>query len=106
MEYTVILTRPSSSLPWRAVAPGLPDCAVEAPTRAEAIKGIRQRIMAVASYSEVLRLELPTPKTADDLSQGRDETPWQWFGAFKNDPTWGPLFDEVERQRDAHLIGD
>ena len=28
-----------------------------------------------------------------------DETPWQWFGAFSDDPTWGPLFDEFERQR-------
>ena len=28
-----------------------------------------------------------------------EETPWQWFGAFQDDPTWGPLFDEIE-----HLI--
>ena len=106
MEYTVILTRPSFSPLWHAVAPGLPDCAVEAPTRAEAIQEIQQLIMAVVSYSEVLRLEVPTSKTADGLLPGKDETPWQWFGAFENDPTWGPLFDEIEQQRDAHLIGE
>lgn len=27
-------------------------------------------------------------------------TPWEWFGAFKNNPTWGKLFDELEQQRD------
>jgi hypothetical protein len=62
--------------------------------------------MTIASYSEVLRLEVPTPKTADDLLPGKDGTPWQWFGAFKNDPTWGPLFDEIEQQRDARLVGE
>ncbi len=106
MEYTVILTRPSSDPLWHAAAPGLPDCVIEAPTRTEAIKEIRQRIMAVVSHSEVLRLEVPTPKTTDNLLPGRDGTPWQWFGAFKNDPTWAPLFDEIEKQRDACLIGE
>lgn len=33
-------------------------------------------------------------------------TPWEWFGAFKHDPTWGLMFDEIERQRDMQLVGE
>lgn len=29
------------------------------------------------------------------------ETPWEWYGAFKNDPTWGELFDDIERRRSS-----
>lgn len=28
----------------------------------------------------------------------------QGFGIFKNDPTWGPLFDDIEQRRDAQLM--
>jgi len=27
--------------------------------------------------------------------------PWEWFGTFKDNPTWGKLFDEIELQRDS-----
>ena len=33
-------------------------------------------------------------------------TPWHLFGVFQNDPQWGQIFDEIERQRDECLIGD
>ncbi len=29
------------------------------------------------------------------------ETPWECYGAFKNDPTWGELFDDIERRRSS-----
>ena len=31
----------------------------------------------------------------------QDESPWQWFGWAKDDPTWDELFEEIERQREA-----
>ena len=34
-----------------------------------------------------------------------DETPWEWFGAFKNDPTWETLFEEIEQRREATRKG-
>ncbi|MDZ7288601.1 MAG: hypothetical protein ONB44_02145 [candidate division KSB1 bacterium] len=32
------------------------------------------------------------------------ETPWEYFGIFKDDPTWMPMFDEIERRRDRQKI--
>lgn len=29
----------------------------------------------------------------------QDETPWDLFGAYENDPAWGEFFDELERRR-------
>lgn len=67
MEYTVLLTgRPGLS--WRATVPWLPDCTVEAPTRAEALEKIKQCISAVVNQIEVLRVQLPdTPQSINEL---------------------------------------
>jgi predicted RNase H-like HicB family nuclease len=106
MEYTVILTGQPGT-PWRAAVPILPDCTVEAPTRSQALEKIRERIAVVTSHSEVLRLNVhAAPKTTGEELSATSQTPWQWFGAFQNDPTWGLLFDDIERQRDAHLLGE
>lgn len=32
------------------------------------------------------------------------ETPWEYFGIFKDDPTWMPMFEEIERRRDQQKI--
>ncbi|MGH7452969.1 MAG: hypothetical protein ACRENG_16590 [bacterium] len=32
------------------------------------------------------------------------ETPWEYFGIFKDDPTWMPMFEEIERRRDRQKI--
>jgi len=106
MEYTVILTRQPGA-PWRAAVPVLPNCTVEAPTRTEALEKIQERIITVTSHSEVLRLHVPAaPQATAKQPSKASQTPWQWFGTFQDDPTWGPLFDEIERQRDAHLTGE
>ncbi len=106
MEYTVILTRQPGA-PWRAAVPILPDCSVEAPTRTEALEKIQERIVVITSHSKVLRLHVPAaPKVTGEQLARASQTPWQWFGAFQDDPTWSALFDEIERQRDAHLMGE
>jgi len=28
------------------------------------------------------------------------ETPWEYDGIFKDDPTWWPMIEEIERRRD------
>ena len=28
----------------------------------------------------------------------------QGFGIFKDDPTWGPLFDDIEQKRNAQIM--
>lgn len=32
------------------------------------------------------------------------ETPWEYFGIFKDDPTWLPMLEDIERRRDRHAV--
>ncbi len=95
MKYTVIVTEDTKGQ-FCAIAPNWPNCRVEARTRNEAIKAIRDTIIQVVARSERFQIELPIEPKSDDI---QSETPWQWFGAFKNDPTWENLFDEIELKR-------
>lgn len=38
------------------------------------------------------------------VSKGSKETPWDLMGIFKDDPTWGEMFDEIERERDKDSV--
>lgn len=107
MEYTTLLTHQPDSL-WRAVVPGLPDCTAEAPTRAEVLAKIQERIAATVSYIEVVQVEVPaSPKNTNGFpNEQATSIPWHWFGAFQSDAQWGELFEEIEQQRDAQLMGD
>jgi len=39
-----------------------------------------------------------------NVSWGSKETPWDMMGIFKDDPTWGEIFDEIERERDKDSV--
>ncbi|RLC02065.1 MAG: hypothetical protein DRI57_30420 [Deltaproteobacteria bacterium] len=39
-----------------------------------------------------------------NASIGPKETPWHLMGIFKDDPTWGEIFDEIERERDKDWV--
>jgi hypothetical protein len=39
-----------------------------------------------------------------NASLGSKETPWDIMGIFKDDPTWGEIFDEIERDRDKDSV--
>ena len=97
MKYTVVLTEKGDGNVMVAV-PGLPDCTVEATTRDEALEKARETINRMMNRSEILQLDVGPEPDSGNLHFG---TPWEWFGAFKNNPTWGKLFDELERQRDS-----
>ncbi len=96
MKYTVVLTEKTDGNVMVAV-PGLPDCTVEATTRDEALEKARETINRMMSRSEILQLDVGTEPGLENLNFG---IPWEWFGTFKDNPTWGKLFDEIERQRD------
>jgi len=101
MKYTVILTEDNGH--FQAMVAGLPDCTVLAKTRTEALNNIRQAISKLIGRSEIIQLEIPTePKTG----QIHNDIPWEWFGAFKDDSTWGELFEDIERQRNANEMKD
>jgi hypothetical protein len=48
-------------------------------------------------------VQFPPMVLAEDKSVHL-ETPWEYFGIFKDDPTWLPMLDEIERQRDRHVV--
>ena len=47
--------------------------------------------------------DLPRP-IPPNASIGSKETPWDLMGIFKDDPTWGEIFDEIERERDRDCV--
>lgn len=97
MKYTVILTEETDGS-IHVTVPGLPYCTVEAKTRDEALNIVRETITTIISRSEIVQLDVSAEPKSGSLHRN---TPWEWFGAFKGDPTWGELFDEIEHQRNA-----
>jgi hypothetical protein len=76
------------------------------------------RIASNSKSNEIQHLDIATysknDKNVDQISLAPLEPPEPLsteklqalgFGAFKDDPTLDSLFDEIERQRDAHTIG-
>lgn len=97
MKYTVMLKEENGHI--QATVPGLPECVAKAPTRSEAIATIRKTISEMISRTEIIQIDVNAePKSGNFLH----DTPWEWFGAFKDDPTWGELFDEIERRRNSY----
>lgn len=97
MKYTILLTEKAEG-GLHVSIPGLSDCTIEADNRDDAIRLAREAIAAIMSRSEVVQVHVPQPPMAPPT---RDEIPWEWFGAAKDDVTWDTLFDEIERNREA-----
>ena len=95
MKYTVILTEEREDNVLAAV-PGLPDCSVKAKTRNEALRLVRETITTIISRSEIVQIDVPVEPKSGSLHVS---TPWELFGAFKDDPTWRELFDKIEYNR-------
>jgi hypothetical protein len=66
---------------------GDPDVRVEAPTREEAIAGLRERAQAGVNRSEILTIRVEPHPVLDMV------------GIFKDDPTLREMADEIYRQR-------
>jgi hypothetical protein len=125
MICTVILTPQNGR--FRAQVAELPECTVEAKGRMEALTLIEKRVREFFNRSEVVQLEIPraaphkpsrrktraakqpdlvrfdAPVDADDKSTHL-ETPWDYYGIFKDDPTWLPMIEEIERRRDRQKV--
>jgi len=101
MRYTVMLTKRQGN-DIHAVIPGLPGCSVRAETKSEALQKIRETLRDLVSRSEIVQIEVP----AEIESDNSDKTPWKFFGAFKDDPGWGHIFDEIENHRNISIKGD
>ena len=107
MEFDVLITQEADAT-WRAVTAALPNCAVTGATRAEAIARITACLTESFGHGEVLRLSIPTNGSTSNGASPASVAPqpeWPGYGIFKDDPTWGEMFDEIERRCDEHIVG-
>lgn len=96
MKYTVILTEDKKGN-FYANVPSIPECNARAKTRSDVINYIRDKIINVIKNIEIIQLDVPAVPKSGKL---QNEIPREYFGSFKDSPHWGPLFDEIEKQRD------
>jgi hypothetical protein len=112
-QYSVLVTHLPASEPngqpwrWRATLLGFPDIAEEALSRDQVLQQIQKRIADLFRHSEIVTLPLPSSSpavTEDEVAlqaQG-----WDDHGLFKDDPEVLQLFDEIEAERNQHLVGN
>ncbi|NCO42674.1 MAG: hypothetical protein GW892_28710 [Armatimonadetes bacterium] len=53
------------------------------------------------AHSALARTKLTTIAVDEHLAEE-----WPHFGVFRNDPTWGALFDDLERRREVSAERD
>ncbi len=99
MKYTLILTEDDSGS-FQVTVRDLPNCSVEAKTRDEALTNARDEIQRVIAKTEIVEIDVPGEPRA---RVAKGNTPWHWFGAFREDPSWEDLFDDLEKNRDNAL---
>jgi len=108
-----------------------PNCRAEAESRDQALALIQTRLEEIVKYSEIVQLEIPNlEKKFDKFARSEKqndqaklpnlvrvdapiaandktvhlETPWEYYGIFKDDPTLWPMMEEIERRRDRHVV--
>jgi hypothetical protein len=123
MTCTVILTPQNGR--FRARVAELPECKAEAESRDKTLALLEKRLQEIVNRSEILHFEISTP--AKSL-RNKTDTPkppnlvkfealnyvnakeppgrtfWDYYGIFKDDPTWWPMIEEIERRRDRQRI--
>ncbi len=123
MTCTVILTPPNGR--FRAQVAELPECKAEAESRDKALALLEKRLQKIVKRSEILHLEISAPAKSLRNKTGASKPPnlvkfeapnyvnvkeppgqtvWDYYGIFKDDPTWWPMIDEIERRRDRQRI--
>ena len=112
-EYKVLLTQRLLTEPegdprpcWRAMVLGFPYLSEEAVSREQAIQQLRARIEDLRRNSEIITLTAPVlslvqPEVDEELAaQG-----WDDYGMFKDDSAALALFDDIEEERERHVVG-
>jgi len=132
MTYNVILMPQNGR--FLAQVAELPDCKVEAANRDQVLSLIQKRLEEIINRLEIVQLKIPNlenklgqsersekrngqPKVAKPPKLVRFspmvlagdktvklETPWEYCGIFKDDPTWLPMLEDIERRRDRQKI--
>lgn len=110
-EYKVLMThspatRTKGGKRWRATLLGFPDIVEEAFSRDQAIKQIEARLADMLTHAEVITLHGPAlPTAANGLSDELTAQGWDDHGLFKDDSAALELFEEIEKERNQHIVG-
>lgn len=75
----------------------IPNCIGVGESEKEALENVQKLIYETLSRSRLVTIDVDT-----DIFK-IERNPNRWFGAFKEDATWGKLFDEIERLRDMTI---
>jgi len=123
MTCTVVLTPPNGR--FHAQVAEFPDCKAEADDRDKTLALLEKRIQEIVNRGEILHLEISaparslqsktqTPKSPNivkfeapnyvNAKEPAGKTFWDYYGIFKDDPTWWPMIEEIERRRDRQRI--
>ena len=49
---------------------------------------------------DLMRINSRILSKLKNLFRRQRKTPWEYFGAFKDNPDWEKLFDDIEKQRE------
>jgi len=96
MRYTVLLQNHLNK-GYTATALDIPNCVGVGKSEEEALDNIQKLICETLSRGKLVTIDIDT-----DVFK-IERNPNRWFGAFKEDATWGELFDEIERLRDMTI---
>jgi hypothetical protein len=99
---------------WRAQVVAFPQFTAEGTSRDAVLEEIKEQLATLEAESEVVRVPLgqrdtvplePAPPLDEELAAKLRAKGYEYFGAFADDPGALELFDEIERERDLHIIG-
>ncbi len=86
---------------WRAVVLQMPHLKTEGQSREQVLSAIKNLLTQSVRHAEIVTLSLTNgSETADPIAaQG-----YRHYGIFADDPEALKLFDEIEEERNKHLI--
>ncbi len=106
---------------WRAVALSLPAVVAEGTSREDVLAEIKSQLADIDSMSEIVTIPVASLSGAANRNGDYSEqngnrvemslleraraNGWADYGLFADDPGALELFDEIERERDKHLVG-
>ncbi|MGH9847683.1 MAG: hypothetical protein ACREEM_54020, partial [Blastocatellia bacterium] len=111
-KYQVLLTPQPAAAPeagqpqcWRATVLGFPNLIAEACSREQALDQIKTSLEEILRRSEIVTVTVPTlPAVLNGADSELAAMGWDDYGIFANDPEALKLFDEIEEERNKHLI--
>ncbi|MGH9847264.1 MAG: hypothetical protein ACREEM_51870 [Blastocatellia bacterium] len=106
-EYKILVThRPVAETEacWRATVLGFPYLVAEACSREQALDQIKAGLEEILRYSEIVTVIAPALPSELNGDGHLAAMGWDDYGFFANDPEALKLFDEIEEERNRHLI--